>query len=121
MVIGIILLFLSFSTGYGQGDNNPDPNVNLGFLESAVVTGSVPEGEGRGIPTDILWDPATGTFKTPSTYHEHGIAYDDTIGGVTKDNPMYWQVEWPTDKNINYITAQGPYGNQPQPHTGWAI
>ncbi|NQT26151.1 T9SS type A sorting domain-containing protein [candidate division KSB1 bacterium] len=119
VALGISLLLLSFSTVFAQGDNTPDPLVNLGCLESATLTGSVPDG--RGIPSDILWDPATGDFMTPSSWHEYGLGYDSTAGGVTKDNPMYWQVEWPTAKNINYITCTGPFGNQPQPHTGWAV
>ena len=118
----ITLLFLIFTTGYGQGDNSPDPNVNLGCLEEAVLTGSVtPEDSGRGIPSDILWNPATNSYLTESTYHEYGVAYQQVVGGITKDNPTYWQVTWPTAKNVNYITCKGPYSNQPQPHTGWAV
>ncbi|MCK4295991.1 MAG: T9SS type A sorting domain-containing protein [Candidatus Marinimicrobia bacterium] len=124
LVISVLFLFLLSSIGYAQeGDNDPDANVNLGCLESATLSGSVPEGEGRGIPSDILWNPATNDFQTPSSWHEYGIGYNETQGGVTKDNPMYWQVEWPTDKNINYISTLScaHFGNQPQPHTGWAI
>jgi len=121
LVSGLTFLLLSFTLGFGQGDNSPDPMVNLGCLESAVVTGSIPEGEGRGIPTDILWNPATESFLTESQWHEYGMGYDQTMGGITRENPLYLQVEWPTPKNINYITATGPYDNQPQPHTGWAI
>jgi len=121
LVIGTLFLFLLSSIGYAQGDNTQDPLVNLGCLESATLSGSMPEGVGRGIPSDILWDPSTNDFMTPSTYHEYGLGYDSTAGGITRDNPMYWQVEWPTAKNINYITVTGPYDNQPQPHTGWAI
>jgi hypothetical protein len=120
-VLGMTILLLSFSLGYGQGDNSPDPLVNLGCLDEAVLSGSVPEGEGRGIPSDILWNPATNSYLTESTWHEYGLAYNDTVGGITKENPLWWQVEWPTAKNINYITCTGPFGNQPQPHTGWAV
>jgi len=120
-VISFLCVCLFSSMGFTQGDNNPDPMVNLGCLEEAAVTGSVPEGEGRGIPSDILWDPSTGDYKTSSQWHEYGLAYDAAVGGITKENPMWWQVEWPTAKNINYITCTGPYGNQPQPHTGWAV
>lgn len=123
-VIGILLLLLTFTTGYGQGDNDPDPNVNLGCLDDAVVTGSVADGEGRGIPTDILFNPETGDYvSNESGFNEYGLNYNETVGGITKDNPFYWQVEWPTAKNINYITALSCafFGNQPQPTTGWAI
>ena len=121
MVIGALCICLIASIGYTQGDNSPDPMVNLGCIASATLSGSVPEGVGRGIPSDILWDPSTGDYKTPSSWHEYGLGFDSTAGGVTKENPFYWQVEWPTAKNINYITCTGPYGNQPQPHTGWAV
>ncbi|MBD3288883.1 T9SS type A sorting domain-containing protein [candidate division KSB1 bacterium] len=123
-VIGSLCVFLFASLAFTQGDNNPDPMVNLGCLESAVVTGSVPDDSGRGIPTDILYNPATGDYvSNVSGFHEYGINYNETIGGVTKENPFYWQVEWPTAKNINYITALSCafFGNQPQPTTGWAI
>ena len=123
LAIGALCIFLFSSIGYSQGDNSPDPMVNLGCIESATLSGSVPEGVGRGIPSDILWDPSTGDYKTPSSWHEYGLGYDSTAGGVTKDNPFYWQVEWPTEKNINYISTLScaHFGNQPQPTTGWAF
>jgi len=120
-LVGLLVLLLACSVGYAQGDNSPDPMVNLGCLDEAVLSGSVPEGVGRGIPSDILWNPATNDYHTPSNWHEYGLSYDSAAAGVTPENPFFWQVEWPTAKNINYITATGPYGNQPQPHTGWAI
>ncbi|MCK4296469.1 MAG: T9SS type A sorting domain-containing protein, partial [Candidatus Marinimicrobia bacterium] len=96
--------------------------VNLGCLESAIVTGSVDTSlDGGKHPDDILWDPATNAYKRESSWHEYGLGYNKIMGGVTEENPMWWMVEWPTAKNINYITATGCYGNQPQPHTGWAI
>jgi len=120
-IIGVLFICLFSSSGYSQGDNTPDAMVNLGCLDDAVVTGSVPEGAGRGIPTDILWDPSTNDYKTPSMWHEYGLAYDSTAGGLTKENPLWWAVEWPTAKNVNYITVAGPFDNQPQPTTGWAV
>ena len=122
VTVGILFL-LSFSMGYGQGDNTPDPMVNLGCLAEAIVTGSVPDTlSGGKLPGDILWDPATNDYKQASSWHEYGLGYQVIFpGSVTKENPVWWQVEWPTAKNINYITVTGTYGNQPQPTTGWSI
>lgn len=122
-LIGFLVLLLACSVGYATGDNTPDPLVNLGCLTSATLSGSMPEGVGRGIPSDILWDPSTNDFMTPSSWHEYGLGFDSAAGGITKENPFYFQVEWPTAKNINYITTLtcAHFGNQPQPTTGWAI
>jgi len=99
-----------------------DAMVNLGCLESAIVTGSVDTSlSGGKHPDDILWNPATNAYKKESSWHEYGLGYNKIMGGVTEENPLWWMVEWPTAKNINYITVTGCYGNQPQPHTGWAI
>jgi len=119
LVIAFILL-LSFSFLYAQGDNSPDPLVNLALTEDATVTGSIPDNVGRGTPMDILWDPAANDWAVPSSWHEYGMAYD-SIAYVTKEDPLWWQVEWETEKNINYIIVTGVYGNQPQPTTGWAV
>ncbi|MFQ5752325.1 MAG: hypothetical protein ACE5HI_10040 [bacterium] len=118
MVIGIILLFLSFSTGYGQGDNNPDPTINLGLLEDAVVSGSVAPDSGRGLATDILYDPAIQGFRNPTDWQEYGVNFLEDLGPVTKDDPFYWMVEWPTAKNINYITCGGVYYYQLETNQG---
>jgi hypothetical protein len=99
--------------------NSPDPLVNLALTKDATLSGNAPEG-GRGIPSDILWDPSTNDWATDSEYHEYGMAYDD-IMVATKDDPLYWQVVWDTPKNINYITYSGVYPNQPQPTTGWSV
>ena len=120
--IVFLVLLLACSVGYAQGDNTPDPLVNLALLEGAVVSGSVAEEDAGGKdPMDILWDPSTNDWATVSDWHEYGQAFGLTQGGITKENPMWWKVEWPTAKNINYITCTGVYGNQPQPTTGWAI
>ncbi len=119
--IGVLCVCLFSSIGHTQGDNKYDPLVNLGCLAEATVTGSLPDGVGRGIPDDILWDPSTNDYKTVSTWHEYGLAYGSTAAGVTKENPLWWQVTWPTAKNINYITCTGTYPNQPQPTTGWSV
>jgi hypothetical protein len=120
MVIGALCIGIFSATGFAQGDNNPDPLINLALVDGAVVTGSIPNEQARGIPEDILWDPSTNDWATVSTYHEYGMLYD-SIAYKTKEDPLWWQVEWLTEKNINYITCTGCYGNQPQPHTGWAI
>jgi hypothetical protein len=122
MVLGIISLVLSVSSVFGQGDNTQDPLVNLGCLESAIVTGSVDTSmDGGKHPDDILWNPATNDYKRASSYHEYGLGYNRIQGGLTPQNPMWWMAEWPTAKNINYITVTGVYVNQPQPTTGWAV
>jgi len=126
MIVITSFVFFINQRGFSQeGDNETDSNVNLACLESATLSGSVPEGEGRGIPSDIVFNPETGKYlSNESGFNEYGIAYDTTIGGITQENPLYWQVEWPNAKNINYITAlsgQGAFGNQPQPTTGWAF
>ena len=118
---GIVFLCLFSSFAHAQGDNKTNSLVNLACLPEATVTGSLPDGVGRGIPDDILWDPATGDYKTQSQWHEYGLAYKNTVGGITKENPLWWQVTWPTAKNVNYITCTGTYPNQPQPNTGWSI
>jgi len=121
-LFGFLVLLLACSLGYAQGDNGPDPMVNLGCLESAIVTGSVDTSlSGGKHPDDILWDPSTNAYKRTSSWHEYGLGYHEIMGGVTEENPMWWMVEWPTEKNINYITMTGCYGNQEQPHTGWSI
>jgi hypothetical protein len=120
MVIGALCTGIFSVTGYAQGDNNPDPLINLALIDGAVVSGSIPNEQARGIPTDILWNPSTNDWATVSTYHEYGILYD-SIAYKTKEDPLWWQVVWETAKNINYITCTGVYGNQPQPTTGWAV
>ena len=119
LVISALCIGLFSSTGYAQGDNSMDAMVNLGCIESAIVTGNAPEG-GRGLPTDILWDPSKNDYVTPSDWHEYGMAFDEMMG-ATEEDPLYWQVEWSTAKNINYITCTGNYASQSQPITGWAI
>ena len=122
VVVGIILLALSFSTGFGQGDNSVDPLVNLGCLAEAMVSGSVDTSmDGGKLPGDILWDPSTNDYKQESSWHEYGLGYGVTAGGLTPENPMWWMCEWPTAKNINFITVVGVYGNQEQISTGWSV
>jgi hypothetical protein len=120
MVIGALCTGIFSATSFAQGDNNPDPLTNLALMDGAVVSGSIANEQARGIPTDILWDPSTNDWASPSDWHEYGMAFDSMMA-ATEHDPFYWQVEWPTAKNINYITITGCYDNQPQPHTGWAI
>ena len=117
MAVIAILLF-SMTSIYGQ-TNTPDSLLNLALTEDAVVSGNAPE-DGRGIPTDILWDPSAEDWATRSRWHEYGMAFDSTLA-ATKENPLYWQVIWTEPKNVNHITCSGVYGNQPQPTTGWAV
>lgn len=116
--IEITVLLLLMTPIYGQ-TNLPDPLVNLALTEDAKMSGNAPE-DGRGIPEDIIWNPSVADWATESEWHEYGMAFGETMA-ATKENPLYWQVVWATPKNINYITVTGCYGNQPQPHTGWAI
>jgi len=120
LVIGALCICLFSATGFAQGDNTMDAMVNLALIDGAIVTGSIPDEQARGIPTDILWDPSTNDWATISTYHEYGMVYD-SITYKTKDEPLWWQVVWPMTKNINYITCAGTYPNQPQPTIGWAV
>ena len=120
LVIVAFCICLFSSMGYTQGDNNPDPLINLALIDGAIVTGSVPNDQARGIPEDILWDPSTNDWATVSDLHEYGMAFGD-IMAATKNDPLYWQVVWTEPKNINYITCAGTYPNQPQPTTGWAV
>jgi len=99
LVIGAFCVCLFSSICHAQGDNNYDPMVNLGCLAEATVTGSLPDGAVRGIPDDILWNPATNDYKTVSSWHEYGLPYNSTVGGITKENPLWWQVEWPAAKS----------------------
>ena len=119
VIVAFCICYFS-SKGYTQGDNNPNPLVNLALIDGAAVTGSVPIGQARGIPEDILWDPSTNDWATVSTYHEYGMVYDSMAYKI-KEDPLWWQVIWPTAKIINYITCTGTYPNQPQPTTGWAV
>ena len=99
MIIGIMMLFLSITVGYGQS-NMPNPLVNLALTQDATVSGNAPEG-GRGIPEDMLWDPSTNDWATESDWHEYGMAFYDMMA-ATEEDPLWWQVEWSTAKNINY-------------------
>ena len=120
VIIMAFCISLFSSTGFAQGDNTPDSLINLALVDGATVSGSIPDDQARGIPTDILWDPSTNDWASPSDWHEYGMAFDSTLA-ATKENPLYWQVIWTERKNVNYITCSGVYGNQPQPTAGWSV
>ena len=86
LVIVALCICLFSATGFAQGDNNPDPLVNLALVDGATVTGSIPNDQARGIPTDILWDPSTENWATVSPYHEYGMLYD-SLAYKTKEDP----------------------------------
>ena len=119
VIAALCICIFSFKV-YAQGDNNPNPLINLALIDGATVSGSIPDEQARGIPTDILWNPSTNDWASPSDWHEYGMAYGETMAAA-KENPLYWQVVWTEAKNVNYITCSGVYPNQPQPTTGWAV
>ena len=114
LVISAFCICIFSSKVYAQGDNNMDAMVNLGCLESAIVTGSVDTSlSGGKHPDDILWDPSTNAYKKESSWHQYGLGYNKIMGDVIPENPLWWMVEWPTAKNINYIIVTGTYDNEP--------
>ncbi|MAU15625.1 MAG: hypothetical protein CMH48_09925 [Muricauda sp.] len=102
-----------------SAQNAPDSNINLALLSDATITSNVVNG--RGTPQEILFNPAIGNYESVTQYNEHGVAYNQNLGLATRGNGLNWQVEWPSSKNINYITFGGTYPNQPQPNTNWTI
>ncbi|MBU2923066.1 hypothetical protein KO504_17080 [Winogradskyella psychrotolerans] len=94
-------------------NNKPDELVNLALTEDANVTGSV--SEGRGLPADILYDPATQNYAVTSKHSEYGVKWGE------KTDLFFWKVSWKSPKTINYITVGGAYGNQPQADASWQI
>jgi len=103
------------------GDNQANASVNLALLSSASVTGSAASGAGRGMPSDILFDPATGTYAARTGWNEYGVAYGANLGRVGEAAAFTWQVSWSSAKNINYVTIGGSYANQPQTNTMWNV
>lgn len=110
-----LLLILCISFSFSQ-TNEPNELLNLALTEDAYVYGSVDNG--RGIPTDILYDPSTSSYFTTSYYGEYGVKYSSL---VDIDKEFFWGVKWEETKFINYITFGGTYPNQPQENTPWQI
>ncbi|MBV7268134.1 fibronectin type III domain-containing protein [Winogradskyella luteola] len=103
----------------GIPDNMPDDSINLALLAEATVTGSI--SGGRGIPEEILYDPAIDDYRTMTDWNEYGVNFNENLGVPDIDEGMKWQVNWPNVKYINYITIGGTYDSQPQPDTMWRI
>lgn len=112
---------IRFAWATGTGVNQADAQVNLALLPEARLSGSIPEGTGRGSLREILFDPATDAYVAITDHNEYGTDYEAELGVVREEDPFHWTVEWPQAQNINAITVGGSYANQPQPMTGWAI
>lgn len=104
-----------------RGDNEPDPLVNLALLPSAELSGSVQAGQGRGLPSHILFDPRKNDYVHRSDHAEYGVSAGYNMGRPDAGDGFRWQVAWPQPKYINAFTIGGTYPNQPQPHTAWRI
>ncbi|WP_407557527.1 fibronectin type III domain-containing protein [Winogradskyella sp. 4-2091] len=103
----------------GIPDNVPDDNSNLALLSEATVYGSI--SNGRGVPTDILYDPVIDDYRTVTAYNEYGVNYNENLGLPGVDDGFKWQVNWPNVKYMNYITFGGSYANQDQSDSMWII
>ncbi|MFC0605631.1 PQQ-dependent sugar dehydrogenase [Winogradskyella pulchriflava] len=101
--------------------NTPNPLINLALLPSAQLSGSVAQGQGRGTPLHILYDPSKADYRVTSPFAEYGVPYQHNLGPVNAENGFYWRVDWPQPKFVNYITFGGAYPNQPQPNTLWRV
>lgn len=101
--------------------NDPNPLINLALLPSAQLSGSVAQGDGRGTPLDILYDPLAGDYKVITSFAEYGVDYQENLGPVNAENGFYWRSDWSSPKFMNYITFGGTYPNQPQPNTHWRV
>ncbi|WP_179353850.1 PQQ-dependent sugar dehydrogenase [Winogradskyella vidalii] len=99
--------------------NTADASINLALLPSANVEGSV--NDGRGEPTDILYDPRINEYYHQTPFNEYGVDLNHNLGPIDINNAFKWQVSWPIAKKINYITFGGVYPNQAQPNTNWKI
>ena len=99
--------------------NTADTSINLALLPSATLDGSVTDG--RGQPTDILYDPRIDDYYQRTDHNEYGVADGQNLGLITIDDAFRWQVSWPSAKKINYITLGGVYRYQDQTETNWRI
>ncbi len=102
------------------GDNAPDPALNLALTPDANLSGSI-EGDQRGHPLEILYNPQEAAYHIGGDWNEYGAPFEADLGLVSEDDPFYWRVEWDQPKNINYLTFGGTYSNQPQPFTMWKV
>lgn len=89
-------------------------SINLALSSDAKVTGNAVNG--RGNPIDILWNTETNAYEKKEDYNEYGLGYGDELSET-----LFWQVEWGSEKEINYITLGGSYSNQTQATTNWVI
>ena len=115
----LLLILAFFALNLQAQTQEPDLLFNLALSADAKVTGSVTSG--RGLPTDILYNPATANFATSSRHSEYGVNFGQNLGLVKEEDPFFWRVDWETPKLINHITFAGTYPNQPQPNTMWKI
>ncbi len=99
--------------------NSPDESINLALLASAQHSGSITDG--RGSLKEILYDPRIDDYFINTPYNEYGVDFGEDLGVVDIDDAFEWRVDWPSLKNINYITFGGAFANQPQPNTMWRI
>ena len=109
------------TTSFFQAQNEPDDMVNLALLPEAKVESNMKTGSGRGIPTDVLYNPKTNQYETSSTqYNEHGLSINRSFSyhGL---NDFVYSITWNEFKNVNYITFGGSYPNQDQSETLWKI
>ncbi|WP_339614639.1 fibronectin type III domain-containing protein [uncultured Winogradskyella sp.] len=103
----------------GIPNNLTDDSINLALLTEATISGSVVNG--RGNPTDILYDPVLMNYRTITDFNQYGVLFRESLGTPNAENGFNWQANWPNIKNINYITFGGSYNNQPQVNTQWRI
>lgn len=105
------LIFLFSFVCFAQ--TNPiDSLSNLALAEDAIIKGSAING--RGIPSDILYNPKTKDFQTDSRFAEYGLKFGAT-------DSLILSIQWKEPKLINYITLGGCYPNQPQTQSTYNI
>jgi PKD repeat protein len=102
----------------GSSDNNPDASVNLALLASASLSGNA---GARGSLKEVLYDPAKNDYAIKTDWNEYGVAFNRNLGKLSEADALYWMVQWPVPKAVNYITLGGAYPNQPQPNTQWKV
>ena len=105
----------------GSASNEPDASTNLALLDDATLSGSVADGDGRGTPQAILYDPAIDDYRETTNWNEYGVSYNVNLGTPNADNGFNWQVDWAAPKSFNYVTIGGMYPNQPQPNALWRV